>query len=401
MSLKIKNRAVLLLWCVLHTAVASAQHDTYQYKAALDEVPQDGFYKVALTPAITGRCYSDARHDIRVLHNGQQVPYIPEHGIVMPVRKAILPVMRTGTDTTRQFFVIFENPALLLIDHLLLDIENADVVRALTLSGSDDNINWYAIREDFNWNESAESQKGLTFPAIHYRYLKLVFNGAGKLPVKVKKAETITPGSNIQSYMLLPSPIITQRDSSRASFVTLKFDHKYLVSKLELTVSGPKYFHRVATINIPVGQDDSRIASVALSSGAQTITMVTPPADEIKVYIRNEDSPPIHIDAVRAFQDAQYLITYLEKGQSYQLVFGDSMAHAPVYDLAFFKDSIGRQIPELGVGAINEARQDIAADTTQARDNKWLLWLVLIVILASLSVVTFKMVKKVGGEKSA
>lgn len=400
MNLKVMNRYVLLLMGLLWVSAAAAQVDSYQYKADLNEVSQDGFYKIALTPAITGRCHNTAYGDVRIVHNGQQVPYLQEHGMVMPVHKAVFPVITRSIDTARQFYVIFENAGQVLLDHLLLDIENADIVRALTLSGSDNNTDWYAIREDFNWNLSGENQKSITFPVVHYRYLKLVFNGSGKLPVNVLHAQTLTPGAGEQSYMLLPTPAITQKDSNRSSYLTLKFDHKYKVSKLELTASGPKYFYCAATVSTFSGKYENGYASVNLSSGTQTITLDVPHAEEIKVIISNEDSPPIHIDGVRAFQDAQYVTAYLERGKSYQLVFGDSTATAPVYDLGFFKDSIGRKIPELGIGAIEATKQGKAVTASSASDNKWLLWSVLIILLAGLSLVTFKMVRKIGATES-
>lgn len=398
MSLKAMNRYVLLLSGLLGAFSAAAQEGQYRFKTDLDEVPQDGFYKIALTPAITGRCSDAACADLRVLHKGQQVPYLQEHGLVMPVHKAIFPVVERAVDTARQFYVVFENSGQVQLDHLLLDIEHADVVRALTLSGSDNKTEWYAVREDFHWDISGESQKSITFPAVRYRYLKLVFNGSGKLPVKVFQAQALTPGAGAQSYMLLPTPVITQKDSNRSSYLTLKLGHKYKISKLELTASGPKYFYRTATVSTVSGGYDNGYATVTLSSGTQTITLDAPPADQLRIIIRNEDNPPIHIDEVRAFQDARYLTAYLERGKSYQLVFGDSTAVAPVYDLGFFKDSIGRQVPELGAGKIEEVKPGETIAASGAGDNKWLLWSVLILLLAGLSLVTFKMVRKIGAE---
>ena len=64
------------------------------------------------------------------------------------------------------------------------------------------------------------------------------------------------------------------------------------------------------------------------------------------MVISNEDNPPIKITGIRAFQHAEYIIAYLEANKSYTLTFGDSLAQAPVYDLTYFKDSIGKQIPD-------------------------------------------------------
>lgn len=398
MNLRMIYRYFLLSVCVVYSIKVYAQKSMHRYEMELGTMKADGFYKVPLVPGITGRCANPLRTDLRVWQNGQQIPYLLDNGIIMPQRTLDLPLMEAARDTGGQFYVIIENAGQVLVDNLTIGFENTDAVRSLTLSGSDDNKTWYAIREDFYWEHSASTSAGiLSCPAVHYRYLRLVFNGSGKLPVKVLHAKTTTPERSIKPYMVLPDPLITRQDTNKVTNIRLKLGRRYLVSKVELSVSGPRYFRRWAELGTPDFSDALNNSPVViLSSGTQTIELDAPPTDEINIRIKNDDNPPVHIDAIRVFQDAQYLIAYLEKGKAYHLTFGDSTAAAPVYDLTYFKDSIGKQIPELSIGEIKEVKPGTAMKQPKSIDNKWLLWPLLVLLLAGLTFVTFKMVRKIG-----
>lgn len=383
---------------LLAGVTAGAQQVLHRYEAGLDPVKTNGFYKLLIRPEITARSASGWR-DLRLLdERAKQVPYLLDNGLSTEIETITFPLVKAGFDTTRQYYIVLDNARQYYVDNLRLQIEHTDAIRALTLAGSDDQVNWYAVREDFYWEQSNSSERRITFPQVHYRYLKISFKGRGELPVRVLQAATYAPHSSAAYFFDIAAPVVTQKDSGRYSYVTATFDRRYKIDKLELDISGPRYFHRSADISDGAEHNDVNADFLAeLSSGIQAVP-VSLLTDRVQITIRNDDNQPIHVSKVKAAQDAQFLVAYLESGHTYKLTFGDTTAKQPVYDLTYFKDSIGKNIPVLNTGPIRELQPGAAPPVEAPADNRWLMWIVIAIVLAGLLFMTTRMLKQVKKE---
>lgn len=109
--------------------------------------------------------------------------------------------------------------------------------------------------------------------------------------------------------------------------------------------------------------------------------------------IINEDNPPVKITAVNAFQLNRILLAYFDPTVNYHLIFGNPLAPAPNYDLAFFQDSTASAL-EVGTGLITG--NNIANPTTKTAgsNEKLILWIVIFSVLALLLILTLRMVKE-------
>jgi len=91
---------------------------------------------------------------------------------------------------------------------------------------------------------------------------------------------------------------------------------------------------------------------------------------------------------IHAFQLNRFLLAYIEKNRSCQLLFEDSAATAPVYDLDIFKDSISGNARLLRYGAIEKnTRAEIKLPLANA-GNTVFIWMAIgfaVVILLLLS----------------
>jgi hypothetical protein len=374
----------------------------FQYKAGMDTVPQDGFYQVNLVPSIIASM-QPAMADIRILDNtGKQVPYILKSDLPAFRENKFtgLPIISNKMEADKQVHVVIENTGKRLLNELVLVIKNTDANRMATLSGSDDNKNWYIIKENIYLNNFFSATAGtfiqaLVFPNSNYAFFKITINGKNILPVNVVKAgiyeETFINGK----YLPLPNPVLLQKDSgNQYSYIFIQFNSNYFIDRFELQVKGSRFYKRNMVVYGGSAAQPVELASYTLTTDAPAIYGIAAKTNHLLLKIRNDDNPPLQITNIAAFQLNRYLLTYLNKGTSYHLVWGDSGAPAPSYDLEAFKDSIGNNATVIGYGSIQKNNIPLQQQPI-ASNNKWLIWLAIAIVIIVLLALTYKLTKEV------
>ena len=110
---------------------------------------------------------------------------------------------------------------------------------------------------------------------------------------------------------------------------------------------------RARTLNGKRTEYYNPIENFELTTGRKAIIELTDVrGQEFLIEIENEDNPPLVISSVEAFQLNRYLTTWLNKGTVHTIQFGQHTLNRPVYDLAFFKDSIPNEIKILKPGDV-------------------------------------------------
>lgn len=387
------------------TTESSAQQ--FKYKMSLGTVDSTFFYRIVLSPEVIAKSNATLS-DIRVLdEEGKEQPYIIK--AAAPVFKEAsfieFPIISKEREADKQAHVVVKNTQTSVINHLLLFIKNTEAKRNVTISGSEDQTKWYVIKENIaldNYYQEGNGEsfiQSVAFPSIHYQYFKITILGKDILPVDILKAgiynETKLPGT----YNELPTPAMNPRDSSdKKSYIHLSFNDTYLVDKLDLSVDGAKFYKRAISI-YPGSLNNSTAINYTLSSNEEASFPVGFKVKELWLVIDNEDNPPLKITNISAGQLNKYLLCHLEKGKSYSLVFGDSTAKIPNYDLQFFKDSIPRNVLE-----ITPVRLETYMHTDAAKKNIFnspaFLWSVIAVVLAFLLYASYKLMRDVESKKA-
>ena len=388
---------VLTVLAIASSFAALAQN-SFKYKADLEKVSQPGFYKISLSPDVLSKSRADLA-DVRIADKkGQQIPYI--FGSTLPAinNVSLLPVIadNSGTDTTASFIV--GNEQGYSLNHLVLQLRNTEVKRTLNLSGSDDSKKWYAIKENIPLEPPSAAQGNgsyeqlLNFPLSTYKYFRVDINSNRKLPVEISAVKIYQWQHVKPSYAILPAALVNQRDSNRTSYVELKFRAKYAISKILLNAVGVKFYNR--TVNV---FDDARslIYTGIINSSNPAELIFSIKTDKLYLEIENHDNPALKIESVNAWQLDQELISYIEPGNDYHLLFGDEKAMPPDYDLSFFTDSVTRRpvtvLKHLKVTADNIAKQPVVSNKLP----QWLLWAAIAAAAVILLTLTLKMTKEV------
>jgi hypothetical protein len=284
------------------------------------------------------------------------------------------------------------------INSLFLQISPSASGRNWTLSGSNDGQKWFSIREhiqvflpasDLPYNEIA-----LNFPTSNYHYFKIIQEDKAALPLHIIRAGIITRHAGVQRYRPIPSPVITQKDSSdHHSYITLDFHEPFFVERLDLHIKGPKLYKRT----LRVREETADLTSFELDPANTSIDFAIPLKQRsIRLDIENEDNAPLVLDKVEADQKERYLLAWLEPGK-YEVLFGDKHALEPKYDLRYFVDTVSQEPPALMPGPVATTGIQSITPIIPSRDYKGVyLWGAIIPVLALLIWLCVNMLRSIG-----
>jgi hypothetical protein len=398
--------------CVLgfFTVVQTHSQSSYKYDASLDGTVATGFYKIDLTPQIIAKCKEEL-DDIRIFDDdGKQVPYILEQDV--PAFKTEyfteFPVIKFAREKDKQTHIILQNTSGHAFNKLLLFIKNMDASRAFSITGSDDSLHWFVIKENIFLqntfsNDGDNSINTLSFPKSNYKYFQLTILGENMIPFNIIKAGIYKEDILFGKYVELPKPAIMQKDSAdKKSYVQISFNEFYRINKLDIVAGGPKYFRR----NFSIGEDDKNksdydnISNGYLVSDSANSFNINCKSNRLLLIVNNEDNLPLTIKAADAFQLNISLLTYLQGGKKYYLYFGDSTAQSPKYDLQFFKDSVQKNPANLAIRTIEKNSHISDQNKVSSSGNsKRMLWIIIAGMILILSFFTFKMITEIDKKK--
>lgn len=382
---------------VLTGCMATGQlPNRFSKQTLIDSVPAAGFYQVNLLPDLAAWLQPDMR-DIRLIDAaGKQIPYILKADIPFFKESKFtgLPIISSTKEADKQTHIVIENTLQGPLDELLLIIKNTDAGRSVTLTGSDDKKAWFVIKENiylnnFFTNATDRFIQSLVFPRSNYRYFTVIINGKGVLPLNIIQAGVYEQTTLRGRYLPLPPAILKQKDSTdKYSYITAQLKAPYFADRLIFKITGPKFYSRQAEVYTDADASPALLTSVTISSDRETMIPITAKTKRFLIKINNNDNPPLKIDSVTAFQLNRYMVAYLEKNIRYQLLFADSTAGAPVYDLEVFKDSITGKAMGLSYGVIEEIQLKNSKSIVPKTGNKAIIWLAIgfaIIILLLLS----------------
>jgi len=404
LSQKIKRGLLLIIFCWAAQSVLA--QNTFKYAAPVPPVNTSGFYKIALHPDFISKSNADLS-DIRLIDQRSHfVPYLNANNLPQPQREKFMVfpevVVKSIADTSTAF--VIESTTKAPVNQLWVKLKNTSVSRLVNLSGSDDLKRWFAIKEDIPLQEGELNGDGtylqsLSFPASNYHYLKLLVNDKNKAPVKFLVAGIYTEQSLANLYFPIPPGKITRKDSDKVTYITIRLNDQYLVNKVSLVITAPKYYKRDVSVYRIDKHGYQSVSDAELNSNKENSLFIAAKTDRLELQIANGDNLPLSIDKVEVAQGEQCIVSYLEAGQSYTLLTGDPKANAPDYDLKFFTDSIHTTISKIGNDAVMKNAVYNIQPNRVKREYPAIIWAAIIIVLALLSLLTWKMINEVNNKK--
>lgn len=401
-------KRLIFLLLLSSSAYAQQRGVSLVAEAPLDGVQKDGFYTVSLPPGITALLTRDMGN-IRILdEDSVEVPYVanvekPDYAYVDWKPFKMEKEKKNGCCTIVKLF----NEDKAHIDNFLLEVKNAEINKTARLRGSDDGETWYALAENiqlsFGHLKSNSVIEVFDFPLSNYAYYQLTINDSTTSPLNVVRALRTREDIIHGMFVEIPNVFMSSKDSveDHATWATIQFDTAQYVDRLEFDVDGPHLFKRHVKIFREVEYFVKKKKNIRLEeltsfdviSGQARPVYVYTKERKLLVRVENDDNQPLKIDKVAAYQLKHSLIAWLEAKHTYRLVMGEDEMNPPVYDLAFFKDSIPANPTEIEVGKLRHlATQKPDVSPTFFTEKK-VIWIAIILVAAVLAGMSVRMLK--------
>jgi hypothetical protein len=395
---------------------ASAQTTGYKYSCVPDAVKESGFYKIELTPEINAHVKTDYS-DIRIVN--KQDKWVP-HIIITPAKFNINETLSFNLN-----FSVTENSStktIVLIEshktnssNIGLVINNTAAKRFCTLSGSDDQKNWFVINDSIvldpvKEEENTTSILRIDFPPSAYKYFKTSIYNNHKDPFHINGVVQDGHAYLIKfpDSKIIQNPLtnVTQKDSGKISYIKVTQQQGYHFNNISLKLEGPKYFFRKAAIytvdstNHAMFPFGKLLQSFTISNNS-TLQFRVPliNAQAFYILVENEDNLPLTVKEVTTSNDETFVAAYLEKGEGYKLIMDNPIAEKPVYDLSHFSDTGIADSAVLLPAGKEIALMHQPAAVTAVKSNKWVLWIAIALVMIILLLLTQKMMREVDKTK--
>lgn len=365
---------------LLLPGISNAQ--IFRYETPVEKVAQDSFYRILLSPEVTSHLKSDFSDARLYDEDSLETPYLiykdeAHQGVDRFVTYQIVDKHLVRGCCSH---ITVRNSLGNAIDHIVLEVNNADASRRMNLSGSYDGQSWFTVRDEFRvesfntWEKGERKTTSLIrfdFPLTDYKFYRFEFDDWHwwwydySYPVFVVRAGYTEPTFIPEETLELPRPQIVQSDSvkKKESFIRISFADSQYVDHLRFSIStkkkGKDYYRAAAlfsleevTRNGKTQEELVPVCSTILSSmNDNEINLGMRRVKTLVLRIGNEDNLPVIVDSVNAFQVKHYLVAELEKDNRYVLRFGNDSLPAPVYELRYFKDKIPAKPTVISTGA--------------------------------------------------
>ena len=387
----------------------------FKYEASIPVVVDSGYYRVILSPELLGQTQSGLS-DLRIYTDkGEEQPYL----IRKEARFSSQSLFKEYEIVDKAYkkdaisHLVFSNSGKRAIDNVSFLVKNTDVKKRARLSGSDDQENWYVIKDNYllhamQSEKETSEMNVLNFPLSDYAYFKLEINDNWKLPINIlkvgyydtQKAKGLSTTFNCQ--------VANQKDTLKTSLVEVVLPGPMYIEELQMTVSGVEYFSRWTTVKVKREGIDRKknayeyfetLGSFDLNSNSENkISFGGSVVKELLVEIDNRDNQPLKVESIDASFLNTYAVVELIPSSSYTLKTGDESLSRPDYDLKAFADQIPLDITRVKHGTLVDVQpkeEEMAVPSFW--DNKYLVWFVIAVVGFGLTYVSFKMIKEIGG----
>ena len=408
----INKKLINFLFFISVSLPTFAQKDGYNFYTNLDSIKKSGFYNIVLSPAINAKLKTDYS-DVRIINNANKwIPHVfhsPGNEISRNAIQFNLKFSLQESNKTKTTIIINATKP---INNIELLIKNTSVQKFCTLSGSNDNNNWFIISDSILLNpipseKSTVSNLKINFVESNYTNFKLVIYNRNKDPYNVlailQNATIIGFFSNfMDSSWRNPVTTLVQKDSGKFSYIKINQQKTFHFNEINIKAEGIKYYNRNVDLYISDNKTNSFtipgrfIQSFSIANNSKLeLKLPTQNAPTFYLTIHNEDNPALQINEVNTTLSYCYITAYLEKDNDYKLIMGNEQATLPNYDITKDYPNVKNSVTLVNTGKIFAYKNIEEIKTDSYTNSKWIIWAAIIFTLLILLFFTKSMITEV------
>lgn len=412
--MKLTRNIVIVL--LLSTSSAFAQFSNYNYSCRLGAVTKNEFYSIPLSPEILAHSKAGF-NDLRIYNLAEndttEIPYLLEYkGDKTEEMPIGFELINDVSHLKCCSFVTLKMNKSKVINSIHLDIAENNFDKILSIQGSNDNKEWFTIKQHLritgfdNGNNSFRSTS-INFPSAEYSYFRISFDHDASTKVTVTNAYAYENKTSKGHYdeLQIKSKKQTENKKEKTSELIVELADNYMLSYISLKSNDKNDFYRniniyrsVGTYHTPKGDEESwqMINSGVIASNTDNIlTLGNEQTKKIRIEIINYDNQPISMDEVKLFSESITLTAKLPVSDQLYLVYGNENIAAPVYDLVHFRDKIPASLPVVVTGK-EELKSAVTmnASAEPLIKNKIWLWAVMLILILLIGYFALNMLKK-------
>ena len=361
--------------------------------AKIEKIEKSGLHSIVL-PTLIRSVSRENLSDFRILDSKKnEVPYyindenIDKYFTTFNTFKIISKTAIPNKNTT----IILENPKP-EINEIVLSIANADVTKNYSVSGSNDQVEWFGLVNNQELYADLDSEKtnGLTtipVPLTSYKFLKIVFDDKKTLPINVLKSGDIssktTRGDLLEIFT--KSNTNTENKIDKKTTLHVVFSNLEIINQISFNIAAPKLYKRFVRVyklvsvkvkhKFEIQQRD--LTTFELNAASKNIFDISQITEkDIYIEIENQDNPTLTINKVQFFQTPISVVADLKADENFTIATGNENTIAPNYDLESFKSAIKDDLPKAKIIDIVLPQFDAAKFQEKAfYEQPWFMWI--------------------------
>jgi hypothetical protein len=379
--------------------------------AKIKPVTANGLHKLVLPIEIRSFSKEDLS-DFRILDSkGNEVPYFSDKNAEAISNSSYkeYKIISKSEIPKKQSLFIFENPEK-TINQVALTIANYDGEKNYSLSGSNDQKQWFGISNnnylsDLNASDATFVSKTIEFPLTNYKYIKIDLDDKKSLPIRI-----IAVGNfNLKTQLTTLLPVafkqktITELKSEKKTQIHVVFENTNFLDQIHFDIPNPKMYKRYATIYKIVSEkikhkfEDRKIGLISFelnSNSPNTFNLATLHEKEFYIEIENDDNQPLEIKNIQFSQIPVLVIADLKVNENYTIKTGNPNLMAPVYDISSFKNSISNNLPIAEILDVQTEKTNTEVTTRKAFwQESWFMWVCICVAAIAILYFTSSLIK--------
>jgi hypothetical protein len=321
------------------------------YKGAIQNIKQNGLHKIVLTPEIRAAANENLDY-FRILDKDKkEVPYVIIYNSEEETSKYIsFGIISKDVIKDSVSSIVVENKTGLKIDQLFLSITNTAISKQYSVSGSNDNKEWFGLIDNqilssLSASKETVIEKIISFPLNNYKYLRINLKDKNSLPINIVSI------GKYENQFLQQEPLeitsfkyqIIQDKEKKVTQIVFSSNSNNKIDAIAFSIN-TDYYTRNAKILVKrerkikkrVEEIEEVISNFQLNSkNSSIISLHNLQEKEFTIEIDNQDNQPLEIKNIQLLQKPLFIVSELASKENY-IVQIDSTFSKPQYDLANF-----------------------------------------------------------------